>query len=507
MDGPQTNIGGDQYTTYTNVYASNLPQPVQLKDSRRALHYCLVFLSLLSNLIVWTFLGFFASSEFPIIYIWEILIACFKGPEALGRKLSENQQFIQNLRNEDLRAKEETSSYQEEDDEYCRLNNLSRLVEIQQRTIKLLYKEAEEAEERKARTQRVIDSLEKKKKMLEVDLIPLKREHSPTLYKLEKIVEVIVNEKDVSSEKDHELNELALADLSQRYKIFSNPPSSTEANMLVNDFRNILKSNAYGIQVHRLGTLRNALALMRWISQATEQELPNNLEKREDKIRINQSLSEWIAESNFKKEEITDIYRRNREHARQEQIKRKKDEEMRQEKQRKEALEKVRQVWEKKEEEKKIAWLESVIYRAEKLLAVTKPQGTTYKAFRTGIRNEWIQSIFVIGLDPIRRNKQTELRLNVSWQSRREAISTSESQQIEVELQQISEFEAEIIQNAWIPEWRCTYVSGVDEEECDRILGFSNASTIPWEPNKRKSLKTLSSRHGCKIQVTYLQDY
>lgn len=76
-----------------------------IEEGYRFIHYVLTFLSLLGNLITWILLGLLAKSEFPIDYVWKLIVACLKGPKYFVKVLNKEQLKLYQLQGENSKLK------------------------------------------------------------------------------------------------------------------------------------------------------------------------------------------------------------------------------------------------------------------------------------------------------------------------------------------------------------------------------------------------------------------
>ena len=261
MSQQNNNFGGDQNVInqpenvhfYVQGNSARLPPLNKARPDEYLLNYILTILSLISFLFTWIALGLFAKSEFPVPFVWDLLITCIKHPRNVPEAINNKQQSIIGLNDAVLRARRDTVS------ENSRLNKLDAKIILLDELIKLLYRESKDEEP----VAKVLRTLEKKQAQILVDLEPLREKHDPSLYKLRKISKILSEEK-LESEQAHECLDRTLNNLIEKYDVKTSPPSDGSISSLVRDLKNFIVLNPENMKRSRLKPLDHTLSLIQW---------------------------------------------------------------------------------------------------------------------------------------------------------------------------------------------------------------------------------------------------
>jgi hypothetical protein len=143
-------------------------------------------------------------------------------------------------------------------------------------------------------------------------------------------------------------------------------------------------------------------------------------------------------------------------------------------------------------------WLLTVQVR-NLLSRTTVISQNTLEKFDKGLRNQWIQTIGVYGLD--RRNRcRVGLELTIDWHTYSlqvvlwgETVSVHKTVFTEDNLvpevgNGITVFTQAVIEERLRTEWRVIYPKGLDRERIDRELGFGPCPPLTWAGKIRKQV-------------------
>jgi hypothetical protein len=276
MNHENVNFGRDQNINYgANQYIFNniinsLPSEVKLLQSGRFIHYILVVLYLLATLVIWIFLGFFTIYEFPIGYVLKLTIACLQGSESFIETLKSDLKNEFSVSEADLRAQELKKT------EYERLSKEESRLKINEKLLRYLYGSYGNKDES---VSVILDEIEKREQIVEVDLELLKRKYDPNLYKLEEFIQSLLGEKD-SVDSDVECIKRKLDDLVKRYKVKTEEASNDLVANLLLELEDFIKTNPDRISDSRLKIVNRTLDLLRWASSSKSDYLYPRLTKK-----------------------------------------------------------------------------------------------------------------------------------------------------------------------------------------------------------------------------------
>jgi len=493
MEQQNNNYGRDLNVTNIShadhvVIENSSPELPPLESSYRLTHYVLTFFSLSGNLITWIFLGFFAKSEFPIDYIWKLLMACLRGPEYFSKVLNKEQLKLYNLQEVILRAKEKLKQ------ENLRLNDLNKReskIEVLEKSIRRLYKEIEDKD---ASISRILNRLEYQKNLVQIDLEPLKQRLDPRLYKLEKLLQVLLDHKS-SIEKDFEHMEAILKYLSDRYNIHSQNATAHLAENLLKELNSSIIANSDSMGHSRLAALKRVLYILQWVFSASvnsystdpsligsdnsNEKLDNFLlnnafsdinlifpdststassEPHEEKseVALEQLFESLLSDVNTSEIELLD----NRKESEQTALDRK-------------------------------TWIGLLSNQVELLLNQTTETSSDWiNCVNEGIRREWIKKVSVYGLDN-QGCARVELAIAVDWKKQEASFwNIDNTQPIELN-KAIEEFNEFVSINELTSEWMVTSTDAKSFSLLDQ-LGFSSCNSPQWTTEGRSSKGPIS---------------
>jgi hypothetical protein len=257
MAQENNNYGRDQYVVNDpniHVHNGSLPRLNKAKPNEYFVNYVITLFSLIGFLSTWIILGFFSKSEFPIGYVWTLLIACLKGSEKFSEVLDTEQREIINLKDVAFRAQRNSQ------EENSRLNKLDSKIILLESTIGTLYKEIAKKE---ASIWRTLGELNKRKERVHIDLDPLRQKYDPNLYKIKRISQII-SEEQLESEESYDYLESALESLAERHDVRAKPPSNDAISNLIQDLRSLIDENPGNLRLSRLRLLKHILDMLQW---------------------------------------------------------------------------------------------------------------------------------------------------------------------------------------------------------------------------------------------------
>ncbi|MBD2607390.1 SH3 domain-containing protein [Scytonema hofmannii FACHB-248] len=419
----------------------------------RLIHYVITFLSLLSNLITWILLGFFAKSEFPIDYVWKLIVACLKGPEYLSKVLNKEQlklyQIQQNAFLLEEKIKQGISGLNE-------LNKREYSIDILERTIKRLYKEIESRDES---IFRIIRKLERQKRLIQINLAPLKQREDPKLYKLEKLLQIIT-EGTTLLERDFERIEYILKSLSDKYNVSSQTPSTDSASNLLEELNQIINRNSQSMELSRLSTLKRVLYLLQWVfSSQNNSFYPDfsliksdniNEEKKILEDSTNYNLDDPPASDNNANQNTDINLANNSEESKQRIINRE-------------------------------SWINLVNAQIEKALTETNAASPNWvEKVTQGIIKEWIKRVSIYGFDN-QNLARIELAYDIDWNNQETKFWNSRSSERTINLDEaIEKFKVFSLERTLVVEFRVYYTHPENSDFYNKELGFSPAEPVKW---------------------------
>jgi hypothetical protein len=452
MDQNNSNYGRDQNIfnqpeyVDVNINFQDLPQLKPLEPNYRLIHYVLTLLSLVWNLVVWMVLGIFAKSEFPIDYVWKLIIACLKGPESFSQLLNEDQREVYQLKENLFRARRNSK------EESIRLNNLSSKIGTLENLIQRLYSDIESKEKS---VSRILGTLEGRRKIIQLDLEPLKQEYDPNLYKLERLFQVLTEDKS-AAEKDYEQIEEALNTLIEKYEIQSRKFSAASGSRLVEDLRQFVIKNPRSIRISRLTTLKSTLELLQWsISIAESLRSVDVFEnKPEENVEPPASTEYDTEESNTPRTSKDIEYK----YINLEEITEKPEGQF------------ADRAW--------VAWIQRQV---EILLKqTTSEDDSAISRVKLGIEKEWINKISVHGVVGNTDLEKVELSLYIDWDNQQFSLAQAGSNGLE-NLEKVKiRFLKFVQENNLNPTLRFQYTHPENRDFYNEQLGFSDAEPFRW---------------------------
>lgn len=443
----------------------SLPRLRRLEPNEYLVNYFLTLLSLIWYLATWILLGFFAKSEFPVDYAWKLVIACLKGSEEFSAVLNTEQHEIYELKDTTLKARRNST------EENSRLNKLDSKIVLLENVIKRLYKEIETKEES---VSRVLNKLDNRRKLVKVDLEPLRQQYDPTLYKLERVFQVLLEEKS-AAERDYERVESILKELIAKYEIESELPSIDSVSYLIQNLSQIVRENPDKIRYSRLTTLKRTLDLLQWVfllknssyspeftplnsnEETLSESALENLFNTESNIfnetpHYNTSSNSFSIDSLFGDESSNNV-----------------------------SID-LQEITEKPHGEfLNKSWLKLVSSQIEKAVTeTTETSQESIEGIKTGVEREWIKRVSIYGFDRQTKLAKVELALDIDWDNQEiNFLQTGGNQAIDLDriISKFREFSREQGVNA---EWRINYAHPENTDFYNRQLGFSRAESVEW---------------------------
>ena len=423
-----------------------------IEANYRLIHYVITFLSLLGNLITWILLGFFAKSEFPIDYVWKLIVACLKGPEYFSKVLNKEQlklyQIQQNAFLLEEKIKKGISGLNE-------LNKREYSIDILEKTIKRLYKEIESRDES---ISRIIRKLERQKRLIQINLEPLKQREDPKLYKLEKLLQIITEGKTLL-EKDFERIEHILKSLSDKYNVSLQTPSTDLASNLLEELNQIIDINSKNMEFSRLLTLKRVLYLLQWVYSSQDKSYcPNSSLIKFDNINeefflsdsANYYLDDPSTPDNNVNQNININIADNSEESQPRIINRE-------------------------------YWINLVNAQIEKALTETNAASPTWiEKVKQGIIKEWIKRVSIYGFDT-QNLARIELAYDIDWNNQETKFWNSGSSERAISLDEaIEKFKLFSLERTLVVDFRVFYINPENSDFYNEKLGFRRAEPVKW---------------------------
>jgi len=444
---------------------TSLPRLRKLEPNEYLVNYFLTLLSLIWYLATWLLLGLVAKSEFPINYVWKLVVACLKGSEEFSAVLNTEQHEIYELKGIALKARRNSK------EENSRLNKLDFKIVVLENVIKRLYKEIETKEES---VSRILNKLENQRKIVQIDLEPLRQRYDPNLYKLERIFQVLLEGKSVA-ERDYERIENILKELIERHEIESGSPSIDSVSYLIQDLSRLVRENPDRIRYSRLTTLKCTLDLLQWIfslknSSYSPEFTPLNpnegdlsefdletLFNTEDNIfneapHHNTSSSSFSIDSLFGDESSNDS-----------------------------SID-LREIIDKPYGEfVNKSWLELVNSQIEKAVSeTTETSQESIEKIKIGVEKEWIKRISIYGFDRQTKLAKVELALDIDWDNQEINFLQNDGSQAIDSDRVILKFQEFSREQGVITELRINYTHPENSDFYNRQLGFVRAESVEW---------------------------
>jgi len=444
---------------------TSLPKLRKLEPNEYLVNYFLTLLSLIWYLATWILLGLVAKSEFPIDYVWKLVVACLRGSEEFSVVLNTEQHEIYQLKDIALKARRNSK------EENSRLNRLDSKIVVLENVIRRLYREVETKEKS---ISRILDKLENQRKIVQIDLEPLRQQYDPNLYKLERVFQVLLEGKS-TAEKDYERLEDILKELVDKYGIESNSPSINSVSNLIQELRQIIRDNPERIRYSRLVTLKRTLDLLQWtFSLKNSSYSPEFTHLNLDE----ESFPEFEMETLFDAENnIFNIENRHDNTSSSFSIEGLFDDESNND-----TSVDLREITEKPQGEfVNQSWLKLVNALIEKVIkATTETSQESVEKIKIGVEKEWINRISVYGFDEQTELAKVELALYIDWDNQEFNFQQSTGTQT-VDLDRvISKFQEFSRQQEVITEWRVQYTHPENTDFYNQELGFVRANSVNW---------------------------
>ena len=448
-----------------------LPTLPPIEEGYRFIHYILTLISLLGNLIAWTLLGFLAKSEFPIDYVWKLILACLKGPKYFSKVLNKEQRKLYEIQKEYFRL---TGNLKQEKTALNKLNKSEYSIKILESTIKQLYNKIEIKNES---ISRILRTLESKKRLIQIDSEPLKQQYDPKLYKLERILQIIT-EGATSLENDFQRIEVILRTLSRKYSEMSQAPSSDSALNLLEELAQIIEKDSDTIKPARLLTLKRVLYLLQWIfASQNNSDYPNiNLINSNNFDENNISPSTTINQSQSLDSAPTSEDSKNQNQnldvtpASEDSINPSLD------------IEPANNSEESNQKRlDRISWISLVNTQIGIALAETDAADPDMvESIQRGIRSEWIRRVSIYGFDA-RNLAKIELAFDIDWNNQEKNFCNSNISGKEISLSYtIKRFKTFSLENALVVEFRVSYLHPENSDYYNKELGFYPAKPVQW---------------------------
>ncbi|WP_146033936.1 SH3 domain-containing protein [Nostoc cycadae] len=418
----------------------------------RLIHYILTFISLFSTSIAWLVVGSCVKSEFPIDYVLKLIIACLKGPGYLSRVLNKEQLKLYQIQ-------QDTSVLQEKIKQGTlglnELNKREYSINILEGTIKRLYQEIESKDESLVR---ILRNLERQKRVIQINLEPLKKREDPKLYKLEKLLQILT-EGTTSLERDFERIQHILRNLSNKYNVSSQTPSSNSASNLIEELNQIINRNSQSMELSRISSLKRVLYLLQWMFSSKDSSYypdvslinSDNFNKKSIVLEdnTNYNLDDIQLPEDIKNYSL-DINGNNLEESKQRVLDRE-------------------------------SWINLVNDQIGKALIETNAASPDWiDKIRQGISNEWIKIVLIYGFDN-QNFARIELAFDIDWNNRETTFWNSKSSERAINLDNaIESFKSFSIDNQLVVEWRVQYTHPENTDFYNKELGFEQAQPVKW---------------------------
>ncbi len=473
--------------------STSLPKLPKLEPKAKAyvLNYLLTLISLISYLITWILLGLVAKSEFPIVYVWKLIVVCLKGSEEFSVFINDKQREINQLEKITLEAQENTK------EENSRLNKLDSKIIVLDNIIKRLYKEIKTKEES---VSIILNQLENQRKFVQINLEPLREEYDPNLYKLERVLQVLLEGKS-AAERDYEHVEHRLKELIEKYGIESELPSIDSASNIIQDLRQVIDENRDNIRPSRLNTLRYTLNLLQWIfslknSSYSPESTPFNPDEenfsefdRETSSDIKDNLNIKAHDDNSSSlcstEDLSDNESDKNGNINSREIR---------EKPQGEFVNKSR--------------LESINALIEKVIKETTDTRQEWiEKIKIGVERKWINQISIYVFDKKKKSNEVdwvkrELALKFDWDNQefnfqKNSRSPADLEELILNFQEFSR-EQEVT-----PKWRVYYTHPENTEYYNRKLGFKSGKPVQWATHSEESKAAASGLSNVFIELNF----
>ena len=468
-DGRDQNIFNNPENINVNInLEDSLPRLQALEANYKFVHYVLTLFFLAWNLVIWLILGLFAKSEFPVDYVCKLIIACLKGPESLSIVLNNEQREICNLKDNTLKARRNSK------EENSRLNKLSARIITLEKIIQRLYKNIDVKEKS---ISRILRKLEKDRKLIRLDLEPLRQQYDPNLYKLDRLVQMLLEGK-VSAEVDYEQVEQLLRDLSEKYEIKSENSSAESVAELISELRQFIHQNPHKIRKSRLLTLQKTLNLLQWVLSVKDPSYSPNFASDFTSLDIEENLEE-TSYLDFKEDSLVLVHNSSNVD--------------------------LREITENPQGEfVDRLWIDLITDQVEKAIKkTTDTDKDTVNKIRQGIAREWIDRVSIYGFDSITGLAKIELALDIDWNNQEFRLSHMDNSKFDSLGKAILDFKEFVRSKNLASEWRVEYTYPENTDFYNAELGFCTVESVEWATQGNVFRTSISGNFKLYVELNF----